>query len=300
MPKNIGDSKKIATFAKINAFFRRSNEIINRHTMGCKAKILYVCEKMKPYLPDDEESVLCRALPQAAQESGMEIRTFMPRFGVINERRNQLHEVIRLSGMNIVIDDNDHQLIIKVASIPSARMQVYFIDNEDLFQRKAVTADAAGTCFADNDERSIFFARGVIETVNKLRWASDIVHCHGWFSALMTAYVKAVNKEEPLFENNKVVLSLYGKGFTGTLDTNLKAKLEADGVSSQQTEILEVPTYENLIRFSLQYCDALIVSDNGENDALAAYAEEKGVKVLKANYNDIDSYLRFYDQILDK
>ena len=150
------------------------------------SKILYVCQEITPYLPETEGSRLCRALTQAMQERGNEIRTFMPRYGCINERRHQLHEVIRLSGMNLIIDDNDHQLIIKVASIPAARVQIYFIDNDDYFARKAVLRDpATDGMFPDNDERAIFFARGVLETVRKLRWEPTVVHCHGWFSAVM-------------------------------------------------------------------------------------------------------------------
>ena len=148
-------------------------------------KILYVCQEIMPYLPETELSALSRHLAQAMQERGNEIRTFMPRYGCVNERRNQLHEVIRLSGMNLIIDDNDHQLIIKVASIPSARIQIYFIDNDDYFARKAALTDSEGEEFADNDERAIFFARGVLETVRKLNWSPSIVHCMGWMSAVM-------------------------------------------------------------------------------------------------------------------
>ena len=145
------------------------------------AKVLFICQEIMPYVPETELSSICRRLPQIVQDNGNEIRTFMPKYGCINERRNQLHEVIRLSGMNLIIDDNDHPLIIKVASIQAARMQVYFIDNDDFFQRKALVCDESGVDFVDNDERSIFFVRGVIETVRKLRWTPDIVHCHGWF-----------------------------------------------------------------------------------------------------------------------
>ncbi|MDE6779105.1 MAG: glycogen/starch synthase, partial [Alistipes sp.] len=162
------------------------------------AKILYICQEIFPYLPETQEAAFCRKLSQALQERGNEIRTFMPRFGCINERRNQLHEVIRLSGMNLIIDDNDHQLIIKVASIPSARVQIYFIDNDDYFARKAVLRDDAGEWFADNDERAIFFARGVLETVRKLRWSPTVVHCHGWFSAVAPIYLKKVFADDPI------------------------------------------------------------------------------------------------------
>ena len=147
-------------------------------------KILFITQEICPYLPETPQSTACRNLPQLIQEKGHEIRTFMPKFGSINERRNQLHEVIRLSGMNLIIDDTDHSLIIKVASIQAARMQVYFIDNEDYFQNRETTVDEDGVEYEDNDERSIFFVRGVMETIKKLRWVPDIIHCHGWMSAL--------------------------------------------------------------------------------------------------------------------
>ena len=155
-----------------------------------KKKILYISQEITPYLPESEMSEIGRYLPQGAQERGREIRTFMPRYGCVNERRNQLHEVIRLSGMNLVIKDTDHPLIIKVASIQAARMQVYFIDNEDYFQRKCALTDEEGKEFVDNDERAVFFARGVLETVIKLRWAPDIIHCHGWLTSLIPLYIK--------------------------------------------------------------------------------------------------------------
>ena len=161
-------------------------------------------------------SEIGRYLPQGVQEKGREIRTFMPRYGCVNERRNQLHEVIRLSGMNLVINDADHPLIIKVASIQAARMQVYFIDNEDYFQRKAVLHDADGNEFEDNDERAVFFARGVLETVIKLRWAPDIIHCHGWLTSLVPLYIKKYYYNDPLFQNSKLVYSVYNDDFKNT------------------------------------------------------------------------------------
>ena len=162
-----------------------------------KKKVLFISQEITPYLPESEISEIGRYLPQGIQERGKEIRTFMPRFGCVNERRNQLHEVIRLSGMNLVINDNDHPLIIKVASIQAARMQVYFIDNEDYFQRKFTTVNDEGIEFDDNDERAIFFARGVLETVIKLRWSPDIIHCHGWFTGMIPLFVKKTYKDNP-------------------------------------------------------------------------------------------------------
>src|SRR5437016_2328075 len=163
-----------------------------------KARVLFISSEIHPYLDLNEQSKVARFLPQGIQEKGREIRTFMPRYGCINERRHQLHEVIRLSGMNLIIDDSDHPLIIKVASIQSARMQVYFIDNEDYFARKETLTDAKGKMFDDNDERSIFFCRGVIETVKKLGWAPDIIHCHGWLTSLLPMYIKRSFRDNPL------------------------------------------------------------------------------------------------------
>ena len=197
-------------------------------------KVLFVSQEITPYLPETELSQISRTLPQAIQETGKEIRTFMPKYGNINERRNQLHEVIRLSGMNLIIDDTDHPLIIKVASIQAARMQVYFIDNEEYFQRKHTVVDANGKDFADNDERMIFFARGVLETVRKLRWSPDLVHCHGWFTSLVPLYLKKAYREDPLFADSKVVFSFYNNGFNTPLNPSFLEKVVVDGVSSDQ------------------------------------------------------------------
>ena len=158
-----------------------------------KKKILFISQEISPFLPKSEVGLTARSLSQGVQEGGKEIRAFMPRFGVINERRHQLHEVIRLSGINLVINDLDMPLIIKVASIPKERIQVYFIDNEEYFSRKATLTDDKGDLFDDNDERAIFFAKGVIETVKKLNWAPDIIHVHGWLASLLPLYLKTVS-----------------------------------------------------------------------------------------------------------
>ena len=270
--------------------------------MSDKARILYVCQELMPYLPESEMSRLCRALPQAIQEKGRDIRTFMPRYGCINERRNQLHEVIRLSGMNIVIDDTDHQLIIKVASIPNARLQVYFIDNEDYFQRKFILTDAQGNYFPDNDERAIFFARGVIETVSKLRWSPDIIHCHGWFSWLMPAYIKSLYSDDPLFASSKIVVSLYDNTFPGALDAKFREKLESEGFDAGQAEILAEPAYENLLKYTLQFTDGIIVAGKEVNEDSIKYAGEQGIEILSpaGDENYIEEYNDFYEKILSK
>ena len=192
-----------------------------------KYKILYVSQEITPYLPVNEMSEVGRHLPQLMQEEGCKIRTFMPRYGVVNERRNQLHEVIRLSGMNLIIDDTDHPLIIKVASIQAARMQVYFIDNEEYFHRRSVLTNKKDNDFKDNDERAIFFARGVLETVKKLRWSPDIVHCIGWFSGLLPVYLKNNYLDDPLFMNSKVIYSVYNDKFSKPLSKKITKKIEA-------------------------------------------------------------------------
>ena len=264
-------------------------------------KILYVCQEIMPYLPESGQSALCRSLCQAMQERGNEIRTFMPRYGCINERRHQLHEVIRLSGMNLIIDDNDHQLIIKVASIPSARVQIYFIDNDDYFSRKAVLQDAEGCEFADNDERAIFFARGVLETVKKLRWTPTVVHCHGWFSGVVPVYLKKVFADDPIFRDVKVVVSLYDDGFRLPLDASFGKKIAGEGVEDENLSILDTPSYENLCRFVISYADGIVLASPGIAPEVKELAARSGKPVLEspdcAAPELFDNYNRFYEAL---
>ena len=264
-------------------------------------KILYVCQEITPYLPETEGSRLCRELIQAMQERGNEIRTFMPRYGCINERRHQLHEVIRLSGMNLIIDDNDHQLILKVATIPAARVQIYFIDNDDYFSRKAVLTDADGGYFADNDERAIFFARGVLETVKKLRWTPTVVHCHGWFAGIVPVYLKKVFADDPIFRNVKVVVSLYGDSFPGNLDPQIKEKIAGEGVKDKNLDLLDPPSYENLCRFVMHYADGVVAASQDLDPKVLEWARNSGKPLLEYQSPDaedfFDNYNRFYEAI---
>lgn len=264
-------------------------------------KILYVCQEIMPYLPESELSGLSRRLAQAMQERGNEIRTFMPRYGCINERRNQLHEVIRLSGMNLIIDDNDHQLIIKVASIPSARIQIYFIDNDDYFARKAVLLDADGKAFADNDERAIFFARGVLETVRKLNWAPTVVHCMGWMSAVVPIYLKKVFNDDPLFRDVKIVVTLADDRFDEPLDAQFAEKIANEGVKDEKLSILSTPSYENLYRFVIDYADGITVASPKASPELVEYARQSVKPVLEYREPDeedfFDNYNRFYEEL---
>ena len=264
-------------------------------------KILYVCQEISPYTAENDFSKLSLDMARQMQERGSEVRTFMPRYGCINERRNQLHEVIRLSGMNLIINDNDHQLIIKVASIPAARLQVYFIDNDDYFSRRAILHDAEGNMFEDNDDRAIFFARGMLETVKKLRWSPTIVHCHGWFSAIAPMYLKKVFYDDPLFRDVKIVLSLSDDKFDGELCADLKHKLEGEGIMDSNMKILENPTYENLYRFVIDYADGIIATSPNADAAVLEYAKSCGKKVLEYQECEekefFDNYKKFYEEL---
>jgi len=263
-------------------------------------KILFVSQEITPYLPESEISKIGRNLPQGIQDLGKEIRTFMPRFGCINERRNQLHEVIRLSGMNLIIDDTDHPLIIKVASIQAARMQVYFIDNEDYFHRKATVRDPKGAFFNDNDERAIFFARGAIETVKKLQWAPDLIHCQGWFTGLVPLYIKKFYHDDPLFMDSKIVTSIYDNDFEEVLDKRILQKLQWDGIETGDLEVIEKPGYVELMKLAVNFSDGIIQGSEKINQNVLKYAEKTGLPLLSYQAEDtyIAAYSDFYDKIL--
>ena len=216
-------------------------------------KVLFITQEITPYVSESEMSLVGRNLPQAIQEKGREIRTFMPKWGNINERRNQLHEVIRLSGMNLIIDDTDHPLIIKVASIQSARMQVYFIDNDAYFQHEN------GEEYEDNDARAIFYARGVLETGKKLRWCPDIIHCHGWMTALAPLYIKKVYKDEPSFRDSKVIFSLYEDDFKQPFHADFSNKLLLKGIAKKDIAGLKEPIdYTALCKLAADFSDGII------------------------------------------
>jgi starch synthase len=267
-----------------------------------KTKVLFVSQDITPYLKESQIGQISRYLPQGIQERGKEIRTFMPRFGIINERRNQLHEVIRLSGMNLIIDDSDHALIIKVASIQAARMQIYFIDNDDYFLRKYVFRDKNEVFFEDNDERSIFFTRGVIETVKKLGWAPDIIHCHGWLTSLTPLFIKRSYSENPLFSDSKVIMSLYDEEFTETLNHNFANKLKYENISAKDLKIYKKPTYMNVMKSAIDFSDAIILGSETVNPELTEYARQSGKPFLEFQPADtyIDAYNEFYNQILQE
>lgn len=265
-----------------------------------KTRILFVSQEIFPYLKESQMGSIGRYLPQAIQEKGREIRTFMPRFGHINERRNQLHEVIRLSGMNLIIDETDHPLIIKVASIQSARMQIYFIDNDDYFQRKSMFRDKNNKFFKDNEERAIFFSRGVIETVKKLGWAPDLVHCHGWMTSLIPLYIKRAFKENPLFTDTKIVLSIYDDDFSEVLNKDFTNKIKLDGITNKDLKHFKKPSYVSLMQSAIDFSDGIIMGSENPNPELLEYITETGKTTLPYQGEQyIDAYNNFYDKILE-
>jgi starch synthase len=265
-----------------------------------KKRILFVSQEITPYTEETPIGLKGRHLPQGIQERGKEIRTFMPRYGSINERRNQLHEVIRLSGMNLIIDNNDHPLIIKVASIQQARMQIYFIDNEDYFQRKFLLHDKNGKFFEDNDERAIFFARGVLETVKKLGWAPDIIHCHGWFTSLIPLYVKKSYRDNPLFSDTKVVMSIYNDDFKEEMPADISKKIKYDGVTKQDLAYYKKTNFVTLLKAAVEYSDGVIAGSPKINAELRDHAVKSGKPFLdyQGEKDYFDAFSEFYDKVL--
>ncbi len=261
-------------------------------------RVLYVSSEVIPYLPETEISSMSFEAPRMVNSKSGQIRIFMPRYGNINERRHQLHEVIRLSGMNLVINDMDMPLIIKVASIPKERMQVYFIDNEEYFKRKATFADEDGNLYPDNDERAIFFAKGVIETVKKLNWAPDIIHVHGWLASLFPLYLRQYYREEPLFENSKIVTSVYNHGFDGALDSDMVKKIAFDGIEGEAVADLEVADYNSIMKVAIDHSDAAIIGSEEIPADLEDYLKKWDKPVLNFHNKETfsEAYLDFYNE----
>ena len=266
-----------------------------------KKKVLFISQEVSPFLPKSEVCLTARNLAQGIQEGGKEIRVFMPRFGVINERRHQLHEVIRLSGMNLIIDDTDHPLIIKVASISAARMQVYFIDNDEYFRRKSTVVDDKDKDHKDNDERSMFFCRGVLETVKKLGWQPDVIHCSGWMTALMPMYLKNIYKDDPHFASTKVVYNMFNEGFNNNWDARFSKKLKFDGFNDDVVKTLAEPSFENIIRSASQHADGLCVGSEELSPELQAIYDEATCEKIEyvAEENQVKEISEFLDKVID-
>lgn len=265
-----------------------------------KLRILYVSREITPFIEVGKVAEYVRKLPEAMQERGMEIRILVPRFGNINERRNRLHEVVRLSGINISVGLEDKPLIIKVASIPTARLQVYFLDNDDYFHRKYDVLDGAGKFYEDNDERAIFFCKGVMETVKKLGWAPDIIHCHDWMTSLIPLYLKTHYKKEPIFQNAKSIFTVFNSSFDHKFAGNIVSKAKMSDIDEKLLAPLATSDYSGFIKMGLEYADAAFKADD-DYDAMHEsifndFSDKKGISYSNSD-RDIEFYYNFYNEL---
>lgn len=267
-----------------------------------KKKVLIVTQEMQPYTAISAISDIARKLPQYIQENGMEIRILMPRFGTINERRHRLHEVVRLSGMNIIVDEDDFPLIIKVASLPGARMQVYFLDNEDFFKRKSIFEDDRGKPFEDNVDRMVFFCKGVIETVKKFGWPPDIVHCHGWMTSLVPLYLKTAYQTEPLFQNSNIVYSVYDEAPRYVFGDKFLDKATINNIGQEELSTYQEDENTNLHVGAISYSDAIIKGSEEINADIEKILDGSGKPVLehKGAEEFLAAYLEFYNSLLEQ
>lgn len=260
-----------------------------------KLKILYAASEINPFLETSKVADFVRSLPQAMQERGMEIRILIPRFGLINERKNKLHEVVRLSGINISIGDDEKPLIIKVASVPNAKLQVYFIDNEDYFQRKSVFHDKDNKFYADNDERAIFFCKGVLETIKKLGWAPDIVHCNDWMTSLIPMYLKTTYKKDPVFHNTKSVFSIYNNRFTHTFNKDMLSKIKMIDIDDATLKTINNCDYDGFIKIGVEYADAVVRGHHDIQGIENLFEEIKPSKTLSLCIEEGDNSETYYN-----
>lgn len=264
-------------------------------------RILYVASEINPFLQTSQVADFVRKLPQAMQEKGMEIRILVPRFGLINERKNRLHEVVRLSGINIAVGDEEKPLVIKVASIPNAKLQVYFIDNEDYFQRKFVFTDKENKFYEDNDERAIFFCKGVIETVRKLGWAPDIVHCNDWMTSLIPMYLKTTYKNDPLFKASKTVFTVYNNKFTYKFGEGLMDKVKMMDIEDSMLECLQTADFDGFIKLGAQYADAVICGEEEMSESLdklfGGLETKRKLDTFDKDSDYLDSYYNLYNEL---
>ena len=284
---------------KSNIIFVISHSLIiefKRKDFMTGKKILFVSSEVIPYLPNNDISTLSYNLPKMINANGGQTRIFIPKYGTINERRHQLHEVIRLSGMNLIIDDIDMPLIIKVASIPKERMQVYFIDNDEYFKNRGLQTNEKKKLYKDNDERAIFFAKGVIETIKKLNWSPDIIHVHGWIASLLPLYVKEYYKDEPILNNPKVVVSIYGNEVEGSLNSEIVKKIQFDGIKSDTLSVLKTPTYLDLSKNAILNSDGVVFAGDAVDESLLKLVKKEEKPLLKCGFNEKfkEEYLNFY------
>lgn len=267
-----------------------------------KKRILFIAHEMSPYLELTEYAKVLNELVVKSNDANMEVRVIMPRFGIINERRHRLHEVVRLSGINVIIDNDDHPLLIKVASLPTARLQVYFMDNEDFFKRKHVFSDAEGNWFDDNAIRTVFFCKGALETVKKFGWPPDIIHCSGWMTALIPMYLKTAYKKEPVFANSKCIYTLQGSGFKEKLGPSFLTKARiSNQIKDKDMELYAPGTNAALNKGACHYADAVAIGDSkADKKLIESVKEESEDKLLpfsKDHDEDVEGFVEFYDKM---
>ena len=266
-----------------------------------KLRILYAATEINPFLQTTKVAEFLQTLPQGMQERGMEIRIFVPRFGLINERKNRLHEVVRLSGINIAVGDDEKPLVIKVASIPNAKLQVYFIDNEDYFHRKSVFVDKNNKFHQDNDERAIFFCKGVLETVKKLGWAPDIVHCNDWMTGLIPMYLKTTYKKDPIFKDSKSMFTVYNNSYTHKFSEDLLEKVKMLDIDDSMLTHLESADTNGFIKCGMEYADAVIKTNEDFSDNINAlfndFMKKKSISTVSADDTLLDNYYNLYNEL---
>jgi len=286
----------------------RLNHLLTEHhnPYMSKLRILYAASEINPFLQTSEVADFIRRIPQVMQERGMEIRILVPRFGTINERKNRLHEVVRLSGINISVGDEEKPLVIKVASIPNAKLQVYFIDNEDYFHRKSVFVDADNKFHADNDERAIFFCKGVLETVRKLGWAPDIVHCNDWMTSLIPMYMKTTYKNDPMFKNAKAIFSIYNNAFEHKFDrTTMMEKVKMLDIEDSMLGNLQSADFDGLMKIAVEYADVVLKRSEPYseklNELLATIPNEDNKRLAEINHENedwVENYMSIYQDLV--
>ena len=266
-----------------------------------KKRILFIATELSPYLELTEFAETVNKLAIKTNDNGYEVRCIMPRFGVINERRHRLHEVVRLSGINVSVDDDDYPLQIKVASLPSARLQVYFLENEDFYKRKFIFHDEDDQWFDDNGLRTIFFAKAALETVKKFGWAPDVVHCSGWMSGLVPAFIKTAYKREPVFGHSKVVFSIGEDMFDESLGNDFIEKaLVGNNITEKDLEVFKPADNLSLYRGGAKFADAITFGAPDVNPILVEeFSKVRGKKVIKYKENSsiLDEYLELYNKI---
>ena len=266
-----------------------------------KKRVLIVANELSPYLELTDFAHILNKLAIKTFDAGIEIRVIMPRFGTINERRHKLHEVVRLSGINVIIDKDDYPLIIKVASLPNARLQVYFMDNEDYFKRKFEFRDDKENFYDDNADRMIFFAKSALETVKKFGWPPHVIHCHGWMSALVPAYLKTIYKDDPTFKNSKVVYSVYDDHFQNSLNADFAKKAIMNGMNAEHTQMYSEATNTALNLGAISYSDAVVYASENINEEVLKFVKKGNKPTLEFNStSDYENYYNLYEEIVSE